>query len=120
MQNAWLSWPDNIHIYLLTNYETTWYNSNQQLYEMVTRLESQFGQIRKMTVHDGHGGPREIGCSPDFLNWLTDPVKNGGGALMDFGCYGANLMVWLMNGKATSGRYRCYPSSQTTALSKSG
>jgi predicted dehydrogenase len=53
-----------------------------------------------MTVHDGHNGPREIGCSPDFLNWLTDPVKNGGGALMDFGCYGANLMVWLMNGKA--------------------
>jgi predicted dehydrogenase len=53
-----------------------------------------------MTVHDGHNGPKEIGCSPDFLNWLTDPVKNGGGALMDFGCYGANLMVWLMNGKA--------------------
>ena len=25
------------HIHVLTNYETTWYNSNQQLYEM-TRL----------------------------------------------------------------------------------
>jgi len=87
------------HIFILTNYETTWYNSNQQLYEMA-HLQAQFGQIRKMTVHDGHNGPKEIGCSPDFLNWLTDPVKNGGGALMDFGCYGANLMVWLMNGKA--------------------
>ena len=86
------------HIRVLTNYETTWYNSNQQLYEMV-RLRDQFGQIRKMTVHDGHNGPKEIGCSPDFLNWLTDPVKNGGGALMDFGCYGANLMVWLMGGR---------------------
>ena len=87
------------HIRVLTNYETTWYNSNQQLNEMVNSTHA-IGTIRKMTVHDGHNGPREIGCSPDFLNWLTDPVKNGGGALMDFGCYGANLMVWLMNGKA--------------------
>jgi predicted dehydrogenase len=51
-------------------------------------------------VHDGHQGPKEIGCSPDFLKWLTDPVKNGAGALTDFGCYGANLMTWLMQGKA--------------------
>ena len=87
------------HVFVLTNYETTWYNSNQHLYEMAKSSE-QFGEIRKMTVHDGHNGPKEIGCSPDFLNWLTDPIKNGGGALMDFGCYGANLMVWLMNGKA--------------------
>jgi predicted dehydrogenase len=87
------------HIQVLTNYETTWYNSNQQIYEMVNS-DHTIGIIRKMTVHDGHNGPKEIGCSPDFLNWLTDPVKNGGGALMDFGCYGANLMVWLMNGKA--------------------
>jgi predicted dehydrogenase len=87
------------HVFVLTNYETTWYNSNQQIYEMVNDQHA-VGEVRKMTVHDGHNGPKEIGCSPDFLNWLTDPVKNGGGALMDFGCYGANLMVWLMNGKA--------------------
>ena len=87
------------HIYVLTNYETTWYNSNQQIYEMVNTRHA-IGSIRKMTVHDGHNGPKEIGCSPDFLSWLTDPKQNGGGALMDFGCYGANLMVWLMNGKS--------------------
>ncbi len=87
------------HINVLTNYETTWYNTNQQINEMVNERNA-IGEIRKMTVHDGHNGPKEIGCSPDFLNWLTDPVKNGGGALMDFGCYGANLMVWLMKGKA--------------------
>jgi len=34
---------------------------------------------------------------PEFLGWLTDPVKNGAGALFDFGCYGANLMTWLMD-----------------------
>ncbi len=87
------------HIHLLTNYETTWYASNQQVYKMIYD-EQQIGSIRKMIVHDGHQGPKEIGCSADFLKWLTDPVLNGGGALMDFGCYGANLMTWLMNGKA--------------------
>jgi len=87
------------HIHVLTNYETTWYNTNQQVNEMVNDQHA-IGEIRKMVVHDGHQGPKEIGCSADFLNWLTDPVKNGGGAIRDFGCYGANLMVWLMQGRA--------------------
>lgn len=86
-------------IHLLTNYETTWYASNQQLYTMV-KTDQAIGPVRKMVVHDGHEGPVEIGCSKDFLQWLTDPVKNGGGAIIDFGCYGANLMTWLMDGKA--------------------
>jgi predicted dehydrogenase len=87
------------HTQLLTNYETTWYSSNQQVYEMIHEQHA-IGEIRKMVVHSGHQGPKEIGCSPDFLRWLTDPQKNGGGAIIDFGCYGANLMTWLMNGKA--------------------
>jgi predicted dehydrogenase len=86
------------HIQVLVNYETTWYDTNQQIFEMVS--QNAIGAPRKMIVHDGHQGPKEIGCSPDFLNWLTDPVKNGGGAIRDFGCYGANLMTWLMKGKA--------------------
>ncbi|HEV3412556.1 MAG TPA: Gfo/Idh/MocA family oxidoreductase [Puia sp.] len=87
------------HIQVLTNYETTWYNTNQQIFEMVNQQHA-IGDPRKMIVHDGHQGPKEIGCSPDFLNWLTDPVKNGGGASRDFGCYGANLMTWLMHNQA--------------------
>jgi predicted dehydrogenase len=87
------------HIRVLTNYETTWYDTNQQIYELVNDRHA-IGETRKMIVHDGHQGPKEIGCSADFLNWLTDPVKNGGGALRDFGCYGANLMTWLMHGQA--------------------
>ena len=87
------------HIHVLVNYETTWYNTNQQINEMVNDQHA-IGDIRKMIVHDGHQGPKEIGCSKDFLAWLTDPVKNGGGAIRDFGCYGADLMTWLMHGKA--------------------
>ena len=82
---------------VLTNYETTWYNSNHYAKQQVE--QGALGTIRKMVVHSGHEGPREIGCSKEFLDWLTDPVKNGGGASRDFGCYGANLMTWLMNGK---------------------
>ena len=55
------------------------------------------GDIRKMVALDGHAGPKAINVQPEFLAWLSDPVKNGGGALFDFGCYGANLMTWLMD-----------------------
>lgn len=84
-------------IKLITNYETTWYASNHKLFEMVNS-ENAIGEIRKVVIHDGHKGPVEIGCSKEFLSWLTDPDMNGGGAIMDFGCYGANLMTWLMKG----------------------
>jgi predicted dehydrogenase len=50
-----------------------------------------------MVAMDGHQGPQEIGVPPEFFQWLTDPVKNGAGALFDFGCYGANLMTWMMD-----------------------
>jgi len=85
------------HIKVLTNYETTWYPSYQEVYNIINK--DSIGKIRKMVVHDGHQGPKEIGCSPEFLSWLTDPVLNGAGALNDFGCYGADLMTWLMHGQ---------------------
>jgi predicted dehydrogenase len=86
-------------IQLLTNYETTWYPSNQEAYVKI-KTNKEIGKIRKIIVHDGHQGPKEINVSKEFFSWLTDPVKNGGGAIVDFGCYGANLMTWLMDGQA--------------------
>ncbi len=85
------------HIHVLVNYETTWYRSNHTAYELVQ--EGVLGGVRKMVVHDGHKGPQEINVSPEFLEWLTDPKLDGGGALYDFGCYGADLSTWLMNGE---------------------
>src|SRR6266852_3355085 len=84
-------------IQVLVNYETTWYRSNQTAYDLVH--EKAIGEIRRIVVHDGHNGPKEIGVGPEFLAWLTDPKLNGGGALYDFGCYGADLMTWLMDGR---------------------
>ena len=85
------------HTLVLTNYETTWYPSNWDIYNTVA--SGKIGSIKRMVAHDGHQGPKEIGCSEEFLAWLTDPVLNGAGALNDFGCYGADLMTWMMHGQ---------------------
>ena len=84
-------------ILLLTNYETTWYASNHYVKAQVDA--GKIGDIFRIEVYDGHQGPVEIGCSKKFLDWLTDPILNGGGAVMDFGCYGANLATWLLGGR---------------------
>jgi len=90
-----LSKKYNIH--LLTNYETTWYPSNHEAYRLVEK--DSIGAIRKVVIRDGHKGPKKIGVNKEFLDWLIDPIQNGGGAITDFGCYGVNLMTWLMKGK---------------------
>lgn len=86
------------HIQVIVNYETTWYPSHKLAYALV-REQGAIGELRKVVVRDGHQGPKEIGCPESFLVWLTDPKLNGGGALMDFGCYGADLITWLMQGR---------------------
>jgi len=84
------------NIHLLTDYETSWYPTTAKSFQLVN--DSNFvGKLKKVVMHDGHQGPKEIGCDKIFLDWLTDPVQNGGGALIDFGCYGANLMTGLMH-----------------------
>jgi predicted dehydrogenase len=82
---------------VLVNYETTWYASNRAAYDLLKKGD--IGGVRKIVVHDGHQGPKEIGVGPEFLAWLTDPKLDGGGALFDFGCYGADLATWLMDGR---------------------
>lgn len=84
------------NIPVIVNYETTWYASHGAMWRMF-KQEHAAGAIRKMVAMDGHQGPKEINVGPEFLSWLTDPAQNGAGALFDFGCYGANLMTWMMD-----------------------
>jgi predicted dehydrogenase len=86
------------NIQVLTNFETSWYPTTVKAYELVND-SNYIGNVKKVVIHDGHEGPKEIGVNKEFFDWLTDPVQNGGGALMDFGCYGANLMTYLMKGQ---------------------
>lgn len=85
-------------IQVIVNYETSWYPGNHAAYAMA-HDQHQIGAIHRMVFHDGHRGPREIGCSENFLSWLTDPVLNGGGAINDFGCYGADIATWFFDGE---------------------
>jgi predicted dehydrogenase len=84
-------------IYLLTNYETSWYPTTVKSFQLINDSNA-IGRLKKAVFHHGHQGPKEIGVQKEFLEWLTDPVQNGGGALIDFGCYGANLMTYLTKG----------------------
>ena len=88
----------NGNVPVMVNYETTWYASNRAAWNLIKEQKA-IGDIRKIVVHDGHAGPKAINVQPEFFAWLTDPVRNGAGALFDFGCYGANLITWLMDGK---------------------
>ena len=87
---------DRSGIHVLVNYETTWYANHAAIWTLF-KSEGSAGDIRKMVALDGHQGPKKINVQPEFFAWLTDPAKNGAGALFDFGCYGANLMTWLMD-----------------------
>jgi predicted dehydrogenase len=89
---------DQYRIHLLTDFETSWYPSTVKSWQLVND-SNYVGTLRRVVIHDGHEGPKEIGCSSEFLAWLTDPVQNGGGAIIDFGCYGANLMTYLTKGQ---------------------
>jgi predicted dehydrogenase len=85
-------------IQVVINFETTWYPSNRLAYDLVNGQHA-IGDLRKILVQDGNQGPVGIKTTPYFLKWLTDPAQ-GGGALRDFGCYGADLITWLMEGRA--------------------
>ena len=85
-------------IHVLVDYETSWYASNRAVYDLLQ--QNALGEIRKVIVRDGHRGPKLIRVQPEFFAWLTNPKLNGAGALYDFGCYGADLMTWLMHGEA--------------------
>ncbi len=83
-------------VQVITNYETSWYPSIYKLRELTQ--DPQFGKIRRIIVNDGHEGPAKLGLTKAFMEWLTDP-RQSGGPILDFGCYGANLSTWLLNGK---------------------
>jgi predicted dehydrogenase len=81
------------NIKLMVNYWNAWVPSSHDIFHRVRAGE--VGPIQRIIVQYGHRGPKEIGVTQQFANWLYDPVKNGGGAIMDFGCYGAELSLWL-------------------------
>ena len=65
------------------------------LHEIKRRIDAgEIGHVFHMKFRNGHFGPKEIGCGPEFVAWLYDEKLNGGGAIADFGSYGAALASW--------------------------
>jgi len=90
-------------IRLMINYPVAWRPETQAAYEQVQKGVA--GKVWRARFLGGHGGPGgsgpEAGPNRYFHAWLDDPVKNGGGALIDFGCYGASYLRWYL-GKPAS------------------
>jgi scyllo-inositol 2-dehydrogenase (NADP+) len=84
---------EEAHIKLMVNYWNAWVAPTHEIFRRV--YGGELGPVQKILVEYGHQGPREIGVSKEFAAWLYDPVKNGGGAVIDFGCYGAEWALWL-------------------------
>lgn len=84
---------------VLTNYETSWYPSFDDVWTALAP-GGPIGAPRHIYVQAGHAGPVKLGAPPEFLAWLRDPEAAGGGALFDFGCYGANLATWWLGNRA--------------------
>lgn len=82
-------------IQVLTNYQMAWWPSMYTQKKLADAGE--FGKVWRLRGIVGHGGPGgPTGLNKWFFNWLTDPVQNGAGSLMDFGCYNALWSLWYM------------------------
>lgn len=88
-----LKLAESANIKLMVNYWNAWVPPTPEIAKQVKA--GQVGPVQRITVRYGHQGPKEIGVTKQFADWLYDPVKNGGGAVMDFGCYGAEWVLWL-------------------------
>ena len=87
---------------LMINWPFAWWPQLQHAVKLAD--EGEIGSVWQVRYRAAHQGPEELGCSKYFCDWLFDPVKNGGGALMDYCCYGANLArVILGNPDSVSG-----------------
>ncbi len=82
-------------IRVMTNYQMAWWPANYAAY--AAAKAGDVGQVWRLHGIVGHGGPGSQGVTNKyFFEWLTDPVKNGAGALMDFGCYNALWSLWYL------------------------
>lgn len=93
---------------LLVDYPHTWLPTIQKAYSLIQK--GAIGEIFQLSSRMGNPGPEIHGCSKYMLEWLFDKEKNGGGALIDGGCYGANLCRWFFGRQPKSvmgvgGRY---------------
>ncbi len=84
-------------IQLMINYQMAWWPANYAAYDFAKG--GSLGKVWRVRSVIGHGGPAP--SDPNdvrgqiFWSWLNDE-KRGGGALIDFTCYGAVWLRWYL------------------------
>jgi predicted dehydrogenase len=79
---------------LMVNWPTAWRPALRHGLALVS--QGAVGEPVQLSHRGGHSGPREYGCSEQFCDWLYDPARNGGGALVDYCGYGGILCCTLL------------------------
>ncbi|HEY6330033.1 MAG TPA: Gfo/Idh/MocA family oxidoreductase [Blastocatellia bacterium] len=85
------------HIKLMINYQMAWWPENYTAHDLAKRGD--LGKVWRVRAIIGHGGPANEDpsdhVSQRFWEWLNDE-RQGGGALLDFTCYGAVWLRWYL------------------------
>jgi predicted dehydrogenase len=81
-------------VQLMVNWPNAWWPALQHAFTLIA--EGRIGEVWQVNYRGAHGGPREFGHVGYFAEWLYDPQRNGGGALIDYCCYGAALTCRLL------------------------
>ncbi len=84
---------------LMVNWPFAW--EPQLQHALALAASGSIGRLWQVKYRAAHRGPKELGCSEYFCDWLYDARRNGAGALMDYCCYGAVLASVLL-GKPAS------------------
>jgi predicted dehydrogenase len=79
---------------LMVNWPFAWRPGLQKA--MTMAQQGEIGRLFSVKYRAAHAGPKELGCTPYFYNWLHDAGLNGAGALMDYCCYGTALARHLL------------------------
>jgi predicted dehydrogenase len=79
---------------LMVNWPVAWWPPLQHALSLAQSGE--IGDLWQVRYRAAHQGPKEMGASEYFCDWLYDPERNGGGALIDYCCYGAILSRVLL------------------------
>jgi predicted dehydrogenase len=58
--------------------------------------EGLLGKLLSAKALIGLAGIKEIGCPDYMVDWMADPVRGGGGALIDEGAHIFDLLHWFM------------------------
>lgn len=82
------------NVRLMVNWPIAWSPVIHQALTMA--IEGDLGRVWQVKYRAAHAGPKELGCSDHFCEWLFDERLNGGGALVDYACYGCALARTLL------------------------